>query len=93
VTNRELLDLIGVYRARFDKQKASQHIPPNTCPLIDEIIDDLDQDGGDMEEIMEVIRDSNECLRELGRNWYELARDFIDDLEMTVKIRENGLDS
>jgi hypothetical protein len=68
-------------KAQFDKIKAAApDVPPDTCPLIDFVIDRLDdipQKNGfeaaqieAMKAILEAIRTANETLRSSSYYWY-----------------------
>jgi hypothetical protein len=86
----DLLEAVRDWRSAFLRQKADQEIPGHTCPMIDGVLESLG-DGdcvclGLVERRMEKIRSANLDLRTLGRDWYEFARDMLDDLEMTIKI-------
>jgi hypothetical protein len=76
-------------------------IPPETCPLIDEVIKVLDTPDATPEmlkaiETMEKIREHNGNLRNFGKEWYENCEllcaksdDIIEDIEKECKEFEN----
>jgi predicted nucleotide-binding protein (sugar kinase/HSP70/actin superfamily) len=61
-----------------ENKKLLPEIPPETCPLIDKIIDELKTNVPDIEDteclfLMEEIRKHNSNLRHLGSEWYSFA--------------------
>lgn len=74
---------------KFGRQRMTQHIPTSTCPLIDDIqVGILDgKPNADLIRQLEEVREANHQLRLRGIEWYELCRDLLDDLEMTLKLR------
>jgi hypothetical protein len=81
-----LQESASMHRQLFDFLKREQVLPANTCPLIDEVLDELEIRHGVVPRNMEEIRSANSSLRNTGRTWYEFARDLLDDLEMTLKL-------
>jgi len=68
----------------------SKDIPPETCPLIDEVIEALNTPNATPEmikaiEIMETIRKHNSTLRELGHDWYEYSNQVVDEGEKIIE--------
>ena len=83
----ELLKVVKQYRKKFNKQKKGQKVPKNTCPLIDDVLSVFEPDAFEADRL-EQIREANSNLRQLGIDWYELCRDLLDDLELTLKLQE-----
>lgn len=85
-----LEEAIRDWRSSFLRQKSDQEIPNHTCPVINGVLRDLKDGDCICHELvsgqMEKIRSANLGLRTLGRDWYEFARDMLDDLEMTIKL-------
>jgi hypothetical protein len=91
--SKELLAVIKEYRDKFLEQKGTQLVPANTCPLINDVAEfilDRDRRPGRIKiaRKLEGVRHANARLRELGVEWYELCRDLLDALELTVKMKE-----
>lgn len=87
-----LLPVIKQYRAKFDAQKKTQSVPFNTCPIINDVAEyilDRDKKPGRIRIVrrLEEVRAANARLRELGIEWYELCRDLLDELELTVRMK------
>ena len=91
--NTNLLPVIKQYRAKFNTQKRSQSVPGNTCPIINDVVEfilERDKKPGRVRIVrrLDEVRTANHRLRELGIEWYELCRDLLDELELTVKMKE-----
>jgi Pyruvate/2-oxoacid:ferredoxin oxidoreductase delta subunit len=91
--NTNLLPIIKQYRAKFNTQKRSQSVPRNTCPIINDVVEfilERDKKPGRVRIVrrLDEVRTANHRLRELGIEWYELCRDLLDELELTVKMKE-----
>lgn len=69
--------------------KAETPIPPETCPLLDAAIAKATRFMGVNEAkhfigLLEQVREHNRTLRDLGREWYQLA----DDLTNQFPVKE-----
>jgi len=74
-----------------DEKQWLSKVPPPTCPLIDEIQEDLSELRHALETLgasrginivcsikkrLERIRDANDSLRDHGTTWYDLCKEF-----------------
>lgn len=89
--SNKLLPVIKEYRVKFEEQKKRQKIPDNTCPVINEVAEFIlarDKAPGRVRIVrrLEIARQANSALRQIGIDWYELCRDLLDELEMTQKL-------
>jgi hypothetical protein len=61
--------------------KTELPVPPETCPVIDDVIKTLKPlskhyDFSTVFNALEQVRQDNRALRDLGREWYQLADDL-----------------
>jgi len=91
-----LKDIKHEIKRLIDIQRKEQTIPDFTCPDIDAVKKEIELVLGDFENLevcenrlnrlnealntLEKIRDANDILRELGKDWYKICKEVYKDL-------------
>ena len=89
-------------QSRWNKwRKDAPKVPDNTCPLIDDILTDLekimeqnphfdDKKYKRIEKKIERLRVQNESLRNSGIYWYEMCKDHLREIkpDNSINLKE-----